>query len=159
MIAAWAALTGTAAILAAVAASTTAFAATYTWTDGAGDHLFSTPGNWQGGVAPTAATPADTLAFTTGGVATNDIAGLTIGDIDVTLAASRRLLLQPTGNSPLAGTATRSASSTTRATVARRRTEGTDPLARGELRGQRTRTEGTDPLGRRKSHETIMRQI
>ena len=78
---------------AVVAATTTAFAATYTWTDGAGDHLFSTPGNWDGGAAPTAATAADTLAFTTGGFATNDIAGLTVGDIAVTLAAGDELTL------------------------------------------------------------------
>ena len=66
-------------------------AATYTWTGGEGDGLFSTPGNWRGGVAPTAATADDSLAFTLGGVVTNDIAGLTVGDVGVTLASGTKL--------------------------------------------------------------------
>ena len=83
---------GAAAVL-AVAASTTAFAVPYTWTGGAGDGLFSTAGNWQDGAAPTAATASDSLAFTTGGAATNDISGLTVGNVDVTLAAGEQLTL------------------------------------------------------------------
>ena len=71
-----------------------ASATTYTWTGGAGDGLFSTPGNWDGNAAPTAATAEDSLEFTIGGVATNDIAGLTIGDIDVTLAVGEQLTLE-----------------------------------------------------------------
>ena len=66
---------------------------TYAWTGGAGDCLFSTAGNWQGGVAPTAATASDSLAFSVGGVASNDIAGLTVGDIDVTLVSGTELTL------------------------------------------------------------------
>ena len=66
-------------------------AATYTWTGGEGDGLFSTPGNWRGGVAPVAATADDSLAFTLGGVVTNDIAGLTVGDVGVTLASGTKL--------------------------------------------------------------------
>ena len=68
-------------------------APTYAWTGGAGDYLFSTAGNWQGGVAPTAATSSDTLAFSVGGVASNDIAGLTVGNVDVMLVSGTELTL------------------------------------------------------------------
>ena len=68
-------------------------AATYTWTGGAGDGLFSTPGNWDGGTAPVAATAADNLVFTTAGTADNDIPNLTVGNVDVTLAAGDQLTI------------------------------------------------------------------
>ncbi len=68
-------------------------AATYTWTGGAGDGLFSTPGNWDGGVAPVAATTADNLVFTTAGTADNDIPNLTVGNVSVTLAAGDQLTI------------------------------------------------------------------
>ena len=68
-------------------------AATYTWTGGAGDGLFSTPGNWDGGVAPVAATAADNLVFTTAGTADNDIPNLTVGNVSVTLAAGDQLTI------------------------------------------------------------------
>ena len=73
--------------------SRTRSAPTYAWTGGAGDGLFSTPGNWQDGVAPTAATSSDTLAFSVGGIASNDIAGLTVGNVDVTLVSGTELTL------------------------------------------------------------------
>ncbi|MBR4170499.1 MAG: hypothetical protein IKR48_02475, partial [Kiritimatiellae bacterium] len=75
-------------VLASIASATT-----YTWTGGAGDCLFSTAGNWDGNVAPTAATATDTLEFTVGGIASNDIANLTVGDITVTLASGAELTL------------------------------------------------------------------
>ncbi len=71
----------------------TAFAATYTWTGGAGDGLFSSPGNWDGGTAPTAATESDSLAFTTGGAVTNDLSNLTVGDVSVTLTDGTQLTI------------------------------------------------------------------
>ena len=75
------------------AAGATRSGTTYAWTGGAGDCQFSTAGNWQGGVAPTAATASDSLAFSVGGVASNDIAGLTVGDINVTLVSGTELTL------------------------------------------------------------------
>ena len=76
------------AVLAGIASATT-----YTWTGGAGDGLFSTPGNWDGNAAPTAATAADNLVFATAGTANNDIAGLTVGDVTVTLASGEQLTI------------------------------------------------------------------
>ena len=75
------------------AAGATRSGTTYAWTGGAGDCLFSTAGNWQGGVAPTAATASDSLAFSVGGVASNDIAGLTVGNVGVTLVSGTELTL------------------------------------------------------------------
>jgi len=76
-----------------LAVAGTCAAATYTWTGGASDCLFSTAGNWDGNAAPTAATAADTLEFTVGGIASNDIANLTVGDVTVTLSAGAELTL------------------------------------------------------------------
>ena len=68
--------------------------ATYTWTGGAGDGLFSTAGNWLDGVAPTAATANDTLAFMVSGTAMNDIPNLTVGNVDVLLLSGTQLTIE-----------------------------------------------------------------
>lgn len=51
---------------------------TNVWTNGSGDFLFNTPGNWQSGNPPT---NGEFLSFPSGTCATNDIAGLEVSGL------------------------------------------------------------------------------
>ena len=54
-------------------------AGSYVWTGAAGDGLFSSPGNWFGGVVPSSG--GETIEFPFGGAATNDLATCSPGAI------------------------------------------------------------------------------
>ena len=70
----------------AVAARATLPAATYTWTGGAGNGLFSTPGNWQDGAVPSLSETNEEIAFPLAAAATvvNDLGNIAVTRISFT---------------------------------------------------------------------------